>query len=300
MPIFYGKLALSTAEQKEALKNQDPLSINAALQAQEGTAHELVASSKAKRPAPEPHQVFGKRLETDHAIVMENVTAGFVRPNTLDVKLGARLWDDDAPPAKRQRLDEVSARTTSATLGFRIAGMRVWQPEDGSSTNDPKGQYSVYDKYYGQEFTEDNVRRGFEEFFLGGQSNRRKLTASRRAVLELCEAEITQMEQVLEGLESRMYSASVLFVFEGDNSSLERAITAVEELPKRGSTKKSDVKPGADRDEDSEDEDDVPKIHAAKLIDFAHAHWTPGQGPDENMLQGIRSVRRMLRKMLDA
>lgn len=38
----------------------------------------------------------GKKLETGISIVLENVASGFKRPNVLDVKLGARLWADDA------------------------------------------------------------------------------------------------------------------------------------------------------------------------------------------------------------
>lgn len=44
-------------------------------------------------------------------------------------------------------------------------------------------------------------------------------------------------------------------------------------------------------DDDVDDEtDDEPKIWNLKLIDFAHAKWTPGQGPDENILLGVRSL----------
>lgn len=46
--------------------------------------------------------------------------------------------------------------------------------------------------------------------------------------------------------------------------------------------------------EDEEEEDDPPKVHDLRLIDFAHASWTPGQGPDENVLMGVRSLIRLL------
>ena len=51
--------------------------------------------------------------------------------------------------------------------------------------------------------------------------------------------------------------------------------------------------------EDDEDEQPpIPPIQALKLIDFAHAEWTPGHGPDENMLHGIRTAIRLLRELL--
>lgn len=298
LPTFYGRLNLSTPEQKQALLNQDPMSINAALQAQEGTAQELLASKPEQFQTQPKGQVYGKKLETEHAIVLENITAGFVKPNTLDVKLGARLWDDDARPEKRQRLDQVSMETTSHELGFRIAGMRVWQPEEGGKSEDAQGQYKSYDKNYGRSFKPDNVRSGFEDFFFEGAPPQRKLTPLRRAVLEVCEAEVLDMEQQLEKLETRMYSASILFVYEGDHNALERALTAFEDLQQKQGAEASGGDEPTDEDEDSEDGEDMPKIHAVKLIDFAHAHWTPGQGPDENMLKGVRNVRTILRQIL--
>lgn len=68
----------------------------------------------------------GAKLTSNVSIVLSNATAGFVRPNIIDLKLGARLWDDDAPTAKRAKLDEVSQNSTSSSLGFRVAGMKVW------------------------------------------------------------------------------------------------------------------------------------------------------------------------------
>jgi 1D-myo-inositol-tetrakisphosphate 5-kinase/inositol-polyphosphate multikinase len=49
--------------------------------------------------------------------------------------------------------------------------------------------------------------------------------------------------------------------------------------------------------EDKEDEEDTPKVHDLRLIDFAHADWTPGQGPDENVLMGIRSLIKILEEL---
>jgi 1D-myo-inositol-tetrakisphosphate 5-kinase/inositol-polyphosphate multikinase len=50
----------------------------------------------------------------------------------------------------------------------------------------------------------------------------------------------------------------------------------------------------ADMDDDDEEEEDDDeescKVHDLRLIDFAHANWTPGQGPDENVLMGVRSL----------
>ena len=306
MPELVGNLTLATPEQKEALKQQDPMSINAALQAQEGTAQDLI-DSKARQiraaSTVDTKSIFGKKLDAEHGIVLENVCGGFVRPNVLDVKLGARLWDDDARPEKRQRLDKASMESTSHELGFRIAGMRVWKPDadNSSQVNESKGSFKIYDKFYGRNLTKDNIGDGFKDFFYDGAPGKKELSPLRKAVLEACEAEVLGLEQQLQKVETRIYSASILFVYEGDNKALRSALDAFEELERKLDAKEEpDHAEGGEEGDGSEDEEDMPKVYSVKLIDFAHAHWTPGQGPDENMLKGVRSVRHLLKEILGA
>ncbi|PYH37989.1 inositol polyphosphate multikinase [Aspergillus neoniger CBS 115656] len=301
----------------------------------------------------------GKKLETGISIVLENVASGFKRPNVLDVKLGARLWADDAPPQKRAKLDAVSQETTSSKLGFRIAGMKVWtgvsgESDEGSKT-DPyatkyegsegargevieKDGYKRYDKWYGRSLTEDTVVEGFQKFLAGakaGAVDRSQLVAQRLA------DELKKVQHVLESEESRMYSSSVLIVYEGDPEAMEHALVEEQKpRPERGESEDEDedeeeenmefhIQQGGSIQvvdipvgqgikshqaininidpemaeladlgdlgdlEDDEDED-PPKVHDLRLIDFAHASWTPGQGPDENVLKGIRNLIKIL------
>ena len=218
----------------------------------------------------------GKALETNTAIVLENIAAGFARPNILDIKLGARLWADDASPEKRARLDKVAAETTSSSLGFRIAGMRVWRgrptgtvppserprPGDtvapvggngnesgavgpptmgvihpanvdmsGSPTTlqvetegltDPEAGYQIYDKVYGRNFNATTVKTAFDEFFL--PADYACDIPARRYVVEKCVRELAELQAKLEKMECRMYSASILCVYEGDNAALDAAV----------------------------------------------------------------------------
>ncbi|KAL4802331.1 inositol polyphosphate kinase-domain-containing protein [Aspergillus unguis] len=290
-----------------------------------------------------PSASSGKKLDTGLSIVLENVASGFKRPNVLDVKLGARLWADDAIPAKRAKLDAVSKETTSSSLGFRIAGMKVWtgvngETDEGSKTNpyntrhertgSTKGEvterdgYKRYDKWYGRSLTTENIKNGLGTYLAGaktGNTDHSKLVASRLA------EDLKRVQRVLESEESRMYSSSVLIIYEGDPDAMELALEE-EKKPKP---------PPQDSDEDEEDdlegfeiqeggafdisqlpagqaesinisidpetvqlgdlvdedeEEDGPKVHDLRLIDFAHANWTPGQGPDENVLTGVRNL----------
>ncbi|KAE8378786.1 inositol polyphosphate kinase-domain-containing protein [Aspergillus bertholletiae] len=299
----------------------------------------------------------GKKIDTGLSIVLENVACGFKRPNVLDVKLGARLWADDAPLAKRTKLDNVSKETTSSSLGFRIAGMKVWtgvngENDEGGKT-DPyatkyeglegiKGEvvekdgYKRYDKWYGRSFSDKNVKEGFETFFAGaklGSVDRSKLIARRLA------DELRNLQEVLESKESRMYSSSILIVYEGDPEAMETALeeeTKAKENPKADSEEEDEddesfelelqqdgsyqvmhlpigkdgqprqainitidpetIQLGGDSDIE-EDEEEPPKVHDLRLIDFAHASWTPGQGPDENLLIGVRNLAKYLNEL---
>ena len=236
--------------------------------------------------------------------MLSNLTYGFQHPNILDLKLGARLWDDNAPPAKRQRLDAVAASSTSSSLGFRIAGMRVWQgpgiaiqgrfPEDVVKAMG----YKIYGKEYGRGFKgREDVLGAFEEF-LHVKTARVTPELAKKVVKRLL-SEVQGLEAVLSGQESRMYSASVLFVYEGDGEILKREFE-LEERESRERAAREDSHKAQDQNkrteheddelDDDDDEEEAPPIAVAKLIDFAHAEWVPGQGPDENALQGVRSI----------
>ncbi|KEQ71769.1 SAICAR synthase-like protein [Aureobasidium namibiae CBS 147.97] len=234
----------------------------------------------------------GKKLDTGLAIVLENVLAGFQKPNFVDVKLGKRLWADDAPLSKRNKLDDVASQTTSGSLGFRIAGMKVWQPE-GS------GEYKVFDKFYGRTLTSDNVRNAFSTFLCVDQKT--ETSDIVEDVISNIEEAVGAIEQIIAKQESRMYSASLLFVYEGDpqarKEALDSAVTQTEQS-RHSDDRRQEGENVAEDEDDEEDEQAEPKLFDIKLIDFAHAEWTPGQGPDENMLMGIRNVRRVLRDLM--
>lgn len=246
----------------------------------------------------------GKKLDTGLNIVLENVAAKFKKPNILDLKLGARLWDDAAKPEKRARLDKVSSETTSGSLGFRIAGMRIWQGKDkvvegldefAASANgqilhelDEVSNYVNHNKLYGRQFNADNVVEGFKKYLHVPRAGIGKKQA--RLVTQLFLEEVKGIQATLEAIESRMYSASILLVYEGDCEAFKEA---QEILSKPGKDIAED-----DDEEDDEEDDSTPGLYAVRLIDFAHASFTPGLGPDENMLQGVRSTVKILEQLL--
>lgn len=237
----------------------------------------------------------GGKIKTNLAIVLENVAAPFKKPNILDVKLGARLWDDNAPPAKRIKLDKVAEETTSKPLGFRIAGMRTWQGATASAGSDSisKDGYRLYDKHYGRTLTSETIRQGFEDYFLLGRGGIIPNVGPLRTVVKRFIEDLEELKSALENEESRMYSASLLFVYEGNRDALLDALAREKDEPANGVN-------GDEASEEEDDEQQVPAVQGLKLIDFAHAEWTPGKGPDENLLHGLRCTIEVLEGLFEA
>lgn len=96
---------------------------------------------------------------------------------------------------------------------------------------------------------------------------------------------------MLSSHESRMYSASILFVYEGDAEALETGIQA--------EAREEVINSDDDDDENDDDEERVPQyISKTKIIDFAHAAFREGHGPDRNVLLGVQKVLEHLNMMI--
>ncbi|KAL3427222.1 inositol polyphosphate kinase [Phlyctema vagabunda] len=280
MPTFLGTLELGNEQVNGTLEEQ-----GAALIAKHSIP-EVVVPSKT-----------GKRITTDTAVVLENAAHGFLHPNILDVKLGVRLWADDAHQDKKTRFDLVTQETTHKDLGFRIAGMRVWQGEGAKGADIDEDGYKIYDKNYGRfSITKENVEEAFKNFMFVESAGIDEELGS--LVAQAFYADVTRIQEILEGQESRMFSASLLFVFEGNGIALRSAMEeASKPPPTNGNGNGSHAEEDEEDDEDDEEEITGPKIYAVKVIDFAHAEWTPGLGPDENALVGVRSVAKILKEL---
>jgi len=84
-----------------------------------------------------------------------------------------------------------------------------------------------------------------------------------------------------------MYSSSIFFVYEGDAEALEDGI-------------QEEARGEVVDDDDDDDEERVPQfISKTKLIDFAHASFKEGEGPDHNVLHGVQKVLEHLKMMID-
>ncbi|KAK3688214.1 inositol polyphosphate kinase-domain-containing protein [Podospora appendiculata] len=380
MPIYVGTLSLNDVTNMQSLNEQLPAAAEhismemkeEALRMAKEAAEERKAEIKAKAAAKHDNVKWvpnkTRKISTNKSVVLENAAYGFTRPNILDAKLGSRLWADDAPLEKRQRFDEISKVTTNGSHGFRVAGMRVYKGSENPAEWDSEG-YVVYDKDYGRlQVTRENVVNEMRKFIFNPQSGVDEDLG--KAIAGAFVEDLKHVERVLANEESRMYSASLLFTFEGDGETLRAAIeqsipsstsSQREKKEKPGnmpglsafrvdsgivldddgelivSTGEGEIQSGGialsdserlilspidaqgkvldygnganfttevvemeGEDEDDDDDDDMstlPRIYSLKLIDFAHAEWVPGQGPDENCLFGVRSLIKIFEEL---
>ncbi|KAL2267165.1 hypothetical protein VTJ83DRAFT_4442 [Remersonia thermophila] len=333
MPMFLGTLALNDASTVETINEQLP---GVADHMSQGLKEEAVRRAKNVPAQDSPVDIDiawkpnkSRRITTNQSIVLENSTYGFKKPNVLDAKLGQRLWADDAPEEKKKRFDEITRQTTNGSHGFRIAGMRVYKGSDNPDEWDADG-FKVFTKDYGRfHVNQNNLVQALAGFVFNERAGIDKDLG--RAVAQAFLRDLRRVEEVLSKSETRMYSASLLFTFEGDGDALRAAIEEHNAIasgaesagegegdvaavngaegkvlngstngPIEGDRKVVELMGAPPSDGEEEDEDEttsMPRVYSLKLIDFAHASWVPGQGPDENSLFGVRSLIKIFEEL---
>lgn len=215
-------------------------------------------------------------------LVLENLIFGYKEPCIIDIKLGSQLWDDNAPPEKRHRLDLVSQTTTSGSLGFRIAGMNVY---DGVAK-----QRTIYDKQFGRNLNKNTIAHGLKQFFADGNDQ-----MDSDIKKELCQgitAELKYIKKVLTAKEVEMRSVSILLIYEGDIDAFYQKLEAhnaqVEKYEQNEEYK--------DDDDNDEEEQEIIPLFRVKLIDFAHSKFVPNNR-DSGTLKGLSSLIDIFRKL---
>ena len=118
---------------------------------------------------------FQETGKTDYFVTLENILQDFEKPNVLDLKLGSQLFDDDANEEKKQRMLEKSSKTTSGSLGLRIAGMKYYNKE-------------TCDKEYGRQLSNEQFITQLLKFVEPVKSRFIKDVVTLKSVLQVIEA----------------------------------------------------------------------------------------------------------------
>jgi 1D-myo-inositol-tetrakisphosphate 5-kinase/inositol-polyphosphate multikinase len=130
---------------------------------------------------------------------LEDITHRYKKPCIMDVKVGRRVWDDFAEKDKIDR--ERKKYPAQETLGFRIIGMRVYQPSTGD--------YVYYDKWYGRSITENTALQAVRNFFVCGEVNRVDVIPAILGKLQLFLGWFRTQTSL------RLFATSLLLVYEG-------------------------------------------------------------------------------------
>ena len=257
--------------------------------------------------------------------MLENLSYPFLRPNVLDVKLGTLLYDEDASPEKRARMEKAARETTSGETGIRLTGFQVrpvslavfvltntvFQVYD-LSTSTP----IVYPKPYGRSLKPADLPSGMEHFFrLASDNNFFPSTlppshpcAPPKAgtglpfnlllpLLESLREDIAEIRAALADAPVRMVGASLLVIYEADWTRAGEGLRLLEELASRAD---NEPEQGVEyEDDEAEDPDDdestaIALPYAVKLIDFAHTRTVPGGNADTGVLLGLDTFLRLL------
>ncbi|KAL0571053.1 hypothetical protein V5O48_010908 [Marasmius crinis-equi] len=219
------------------------------------------------------------------SLVLENLSHPFQKPNILDIKLGTKMYDESAPPEKVERMLKAARDTTSLETGVRLTGFQVYDNETGEAVNTPKA--------YGKSLKPSDLPEGIARFFpVSSESSSKGLPLHLLLpILENIREDVAEIREAFAGIEMRMIGGSVLVIYEADIKKAEGGVAWLKKLEEEGPPEEQDD------DDENEDEDEKSKPgspYVVKLIDFGHARFEPGQGPDQGVLKGIDTVLRLL------
>ena len=193
----------------------------------------------------------------------------------------------------------------------------------------------TFNKDFGRKLTTENVQQGLELFFRYNKLPRE----NQNQLIETFHARLQMLYNCLLGEEIRVVSGSLLFVYENDLSRWEasdyfdpilnpptifeeededaemeedmfqRKDTARKGIEKTETAERlkfieqetiGEIEVDEEETEEEEDEKRQTPLSTLKLIDFAHAKYTPHQGYDEEVVAGVENIFNILEKMLQS
>ncbi|KAJ3096358.1 hypothetical protein HDU97_006005 [Phlyctochytrium planicorne] len=146
-------------------------------------------------------------------VLMEDVLHEMEAPCIADIKIGTRLYGDDASPEKIQRMKEQADVTTSGATGLRICGMKLYSHESG--------EFEEFGREYGRSLDARTLIDGFRLFFQRGLKDESPKnsqstgsdTAEDKTVLSNAKEAIQRLINALRCVDCRLYGCSLLLAY---------------------------------------------------------------------------------------
>jgi len=209
-------------------------------------------------------------------INMQNLLTNYHNPNVIDIKLGTRLYDDDADDMKKQKMIAMANNTTSAATGIQISALQIFDK--------PEQRIKKIGKTYGKMLTVDNLPHALLRFFYNitepvyknsVYSNEEELDKTFlnrepsdytvgffKAIL----AQIYELRDAVYNSHTRIYGSSLCIIYE--------TIEVAREVERRCQNPNEYVYPFS--------------VH---LIDFAHSTFVdPSMGEDQSFMTGLNNI----------
>jgi 1D-myo-inositol-tetrakisphosphate 5-kinase/inositol-polyphosphate multikinase len=165
--------------------------------------------------------------------------------------------------------------------------------------NNLTGEAVHTSKAYGKSISAEQLPEGIARFFpiATADAPEQGLPAPLLLqILELLREDVQDIRDAFAALEMRMVGGSLLILYESDAA---RAEEGVQWLLKDDDEEEDD----SDDSDDDDDPSKPPKRYTpydVRLIDFAHTRFVPGQGPDEGVLLGFKTVLALLDERIAA
>jgi len=249
-----------------------------------------------------------KADDNEYYINMENLLLPFKNPTIMDLKLGTRLYDDNANEEKKQRMILNAASTTSLKTGLKICGLHI--------TNKSDKTVKKFDKKYGRALKEGNLANGILRFLLNfTEDGYKNCTVNSfeedmdqnlfnlrpsKYTLGFIQEVLNQTYQLKEAITEspvRIYGCSICLIYE--------TIDVKKEMEKYEKANK-EAEEEAGNEMNNEDDDSIKKVQdqyqypfSFHLIDFAHASYIdPKLGEDPSLKTGIDRLISILEKYI--
>jgi 1D-myo-inositol-tetrakisphosphate 5-kinase/inositol-polyphosphate multikinase len=188
-----------------------------------------------------------------------NLTTPFSHPCVLDLKMGTKTYETDAPNEKKDR--ERSKYPAQDKFGFRMVAMRIYDPHSSKSSSDG---YSYFPKSFGRSLdTRDSVKQALRTFF-GGTNLSKEVQTNRANAIKRILTQLKLIKGWFKDNDIFEFSASsILLIYEGDTQSTQ---------------------------------DVLPDLGTAKMIDFGRVRRKSGGDP--GYLKGVRNLISLLEEIL--
>jgi hypothetical protein len=154
-------------------------------------------------------------------LLLQDLTRHFSKPCVIDIKIGPHSYEPDAPEEKRAR--ERSKYPQQTEFGFRIVGMRIYDPSHEDACDNG---FQFFSKEFGRSLSaRDALKSAFRTYFSAGVNKlQAKDTGGTPSTIRTRSLSniLTQIRSIQSWFDDNIYfcfyASSLLIIYEGDPS----------------------------------------------------------------------------------